>query len=63
MSASSLQNHIYIAHVILFPQVKGVEVGGGGLEVYKVSYPRVLKLVECPVEGFPTKAKTSGRLR
>ena len=51
------------AHGRVFPQVRGVDVGGGGLEVYKVSFPWILKLVDCPVEGCPDKAKTPGRLR
>ena len=40
-----------------------MKVGGGGLEVYKVSFTRILKLVDCPVEGCPTKAETPLRLR
>ena len=50
-------------HGRVFPQVRGVDVGGGGLEVYKVSFPRIQKSVECPVEGCPAKEKTPGRLR
>ena len=50
-------------HGRVFPQVRGVDVGGGELEVYKVSFPRILKLVDCPVEGCPAKAKNPGRLR
>ena len=51
MAASSLQHHIERVHGILLPQVRSVDVGGGGLELYKVSFPRILKLVDCPVEG------------
>ena len=40
-----------------------MNVGGGGLKVYKVSFSRILKLVDCPVEGCLAKAKTPGRLR
>ena len=40
-----------------------VYVGRGGLKVYKVSFTRILKLVDCPVEGCPDKAKNPGRLR
>ena len=43
--------------------MRGVDVEGGGLEVYKVSFPWILKSVDCPVEGCPAKAKTPGRLR
>ena len=63
MAASSLQNHTERAHGRVFPQVRGVDVGGGGLEVYKVSFTRILKSVDCLVEGCPAKAKTPGRLR
>ena len=50
-------------HVRVLPQVRGVEVGGGVLEVYKVSFSCILKSVDCPVEVCPAKAKTPGRLR
>ena len=33
------------------------------MEVYKVSFPRILKLVDCPVEGCPTKENLPGWLR
>ena len=39
-----------------------IDVGGGGPEIYKVSLPRILKLVECPVEGCPERAKNPGIL-
>ena len=51
ISASSLQHHMYRAHGRLLPQVRGVDVGRGGLEVYKISFPCILNLVDCPVEG------------
>ena len=51
------------AHGRVLPQVRGVDVRRRGLEVYKMSFTRILKLVDCPVEGFPDKAKTLGRLR
>ena len=63
ISASSLRHHTERAHVRVLPQVRGVDFGGGGLEVYKVSFYRILKSVDCPVEGCPAKAKTPGRLR
>ena len=58
MAASSLRHHMERAHGILFLQVRGVGVGGGGLEVYKVSFPRILKSVDFPVEVCPSKEKT-----
>ena len=50
------------SHGIVLPHVRGVEVGGGGPEIYMVLFLRILKLVECPVEGFPERAKTPGIL-
>ena len=47
----------------IFPEVRGVDIGGGGLEVYKVSFSMILKSVDCPVEGCLAKAKPPGRLR
>ena len=61
MDASSLRHHMERAHGIVLPQVNDVDVGGGGLEVYKVSFPRILKSLECPVEGCPIKAKNPGK--
>ena len=63
MAASSLRHHIERAHGRVLPQVRGVDVRGGGLEVYKVSFPWILKSVDCLVEGCPDKAKSPGRLR
>ena len=63
MAASSLRNNMERAHGRVSPKVRGVDVGGGGLEVYKVSFPRILKLVDCPVEGCLAKEKPPGRLR
>ena len=51
-----------IAHGRVLPQVRSVDVGRGGLEVYKVSFPRTLNLADCPVEGCPTKETPPGSL-
>ena len=51
MAASSLRHHIERSHGKLLPKVRGVDVGGGGLEVYKLLLPRIIKSVECTVEG------------
>ena len=40
-----------------------MDVWGGELEVYKVSLPRILKLVERLVEGCVARAKSLGILR
>ena len=62
ISASSLRYHMEITHVRVLLQVRGVDFGGGVLEVYKVSFTWLLKLVDFPVEVCPAKAKTLGRL-
>ena len=63
MAAYSLRHHMERAHGRVFPQVRVVDFGGGGLEVYKVSFPQILNLVDCPEEGFTAKAKPLVRLR
>ena len=63
MAASSLRHNTERSIVRVSPKVRGVEVRGGRMEVYKVSFTWILKLVDCPVEGCPAKAKTPGRLR
>ena len=50
MSAFYLQHHMERSHGIVMTQVRGVGVGGGGQYIYKVLLPRILNLVECPVE-------------
>ena len=62
MEASSLCNHMERSHVIVLPQNRGVDVGGGGTETYVVSFPRILKSVECPVEGYPASVNNPWRL-
>ena len=62
-NASSLRQHTERSHCIVLPQIRGAYVGGVGLETYKVSFPRILKLVECPVVGCLERAKPPGRLR
>ena len=51
MTTSSLYHYMKRTHRRVLPHVRGMDVGGGGLDVYKVSLPRILKLVDCPVEG------------
>ena len=50
-------------HCRVLTQARGVDVGGGCPEVYKVFFPRILKSVDCQVEGLESKAQTPGRLR
>ena len=63
MTASYFRYHMDRTHGIVLPQNRGVGVGGGGLETYRVSFPRVLKLVPCLVYRFPERANKLGRLR
>ena len=46
MAASSLRQHMERTHGIVFLQVRGGDVGGEGLEVYKVSFPWILNIVD-----------------
>ena len=62
MAASSLCHHMERSHGIALPQIRGVDVRGGGSETYKVSFPRILKLVGCPVEGCTERENTLGIL-
>ena len=63
MFVSSLRHHMERSHDTVLPQGRGVDVGGGGLEIHKVSFPQIFKSVECPVEGCPDMAKPPERLR
>ena len=63
MAASYMQHHMKIAHGRVLPQVRGVYFGGGGLEVYKVSFTLILTSVDFPVEGCPAKEKKTESLR
>ena len=63
MVVSSLRHHMERSHGIVVRQGRGVDVEGGGSEIYKVSFQQILKSVDCPVEGCPARAKTPGRLR
>ena len=63
MAASSLQYHAERSHGRVLPQVRGVDVGGAGTDIYKASFPLIIKWVECPVEGCPEREKTPGILK
>ena len=63
MAASSLRHHMERSHGIVLTRVREVDVGGGGPETYKLLFLRILKSVECLVEGCPERGKTPGRLR
>ena len=47
MSATSPWNHMERAHGIVLPQLRGVIIGGGVMEVYTVSLPWILKSIDC----------------
>ena len=47
--ASLLRHHIERTNGKVTTYTLGVDVGGGGLETYVVSFPHVLKLSTCPV--------------
>ena len=57
MADSSLQNHMDRAHGKVLTKARGMDVSGGGLEVYKMSFTWILKSVDFLVEGLPAKAK------
>ena len=63
MSAFSLWRHMERSHGIVLPYIRGVDVREGGPETYKVSLLQILKSVECPVEGFRSRANTPVILR
>ena len=63
MADYSLQHHLDRSHGLVLPQVRGVYIGGGGSDIYKVLLPQILKSVECLVKGYPERAKTPGILR
>ena len=46
MAAYSLKHHMKRSHGRVLPQVRGLEVGGGVLEIYKLSLSWILKSME-----------------
>ena len=63
MAASSLCHHIERSHGIVLQQNRGVDIGRRGTETYVMSFLRILKSVECLVEGCPEREKNPRRLR
>ena len=63
MAASYRIHHMERSHGILLPLVRGVEVGEGGTDIYKMPFLRILKSVECLVEGCSQRSNTPGRMR
>ena len=51
------------SHGIIMKKTQGVDVGGGGPETHVVSFPRMLKSVEFPLDGCPERAHKPERLR
>ena len=62
MAESSIFHHIEISHGIVLPQIRDVDIGGGGLQTYVVSFPQILNMVEFPVEGCPARENNLARL-
>ena len=51
-------------HGRVLPKVWEVDVGGGkGKRSTRFFFPRILNLVELPVEGCPNKEKNLGKMR
>ena len=63
MTDPSLYKHTDRTHGIVLTYNRGLNVGRGGPETYRVSFPQVLKLVEFLVDGFRERANNPGRLR
>ena len=59
----SLWNHMEISHGIVLTHIRGVYIRVGGTETYKVSFPHILKSVECPGGGCLAKEKTLRKLQ
>ena len=51
-----------ITHRKFLTQTHGVDVRGGGMYIYVVSFPRVLALVVFLVEGFLERMHNPGRI-
>ena len=51
------------SHGIVLHQIRGVDVGKGGLKTYKVLFAHILKSVECQVMGCLARENTLVRLR
>ena len=53
-----MRNHMELSYAIILPQTRGVDMGGGGPTTYVVSFPRVLKTMDCLVPGFLAVAQS-----
>ena len=60
MAASSLRQHIERSHGIVLPNIRGVDIGGGGPETYKVLFPRIFEVSGMPGRVLPRNGKHSG---
>ena len=63
MTASLLCHHMERSYGIVMSHTRGLDVFRWGLETYMVYFPRVLKLVACPVDRCSERAQNPGRLR
>ena len=50
-------------HGIVLTQTRGVDARRGGMETYRVYFPRVLKSVAYLAEGFSARVNNPGRVR
>ena len=60
--ASSLRNHMERTHKKILTQTHGVDVELGVGGTYVVTFPCVLTVVTCLVEGFPERTHNPGWL-
>ena len=51
MAAYYICHHMYGTNRIVLNNTRGVDIGGGGLDIYVVYFPWVMKLVTGPVYG------------
>ena len=63
VAASSLRHHMEISDGVIPQQTRVLDVGMGVPTTYVVSFPRILKLVECPVQVCAERAHSTGQMR
>ena len=63
MTASLLWDPTERTYRNILKQFHGMDIRGGAVDTYVVSFPRILTVVTCPVEGCPERAHNPGWLR